>query len=123
VTVTGEDGRASPLTEGWDQPDPPNGSAVAPVYSRWRASAVTFGPVGRLVATSLVLLPVVYGIFVNAMFLLAAALWIFLLPTALRDIWIGVRTGDELPLRIADLDRPVRSDVDKIANRKTSTRW
>ena len=61
--------------------------------SRWAASEITFGPVGRIVATALVVgvvwwLNQVLGIFF--LVLAGAFLW-QVVPQALRDIWRPVR--------------------------------
>ena len=63
-------------------------------YSRWAPSEVTFGPVGRVVATVLLFIPVWFGIFYNVFFLVAAAIWaIGIMPLAYRDVWRRVRSA------------------------------
>ena len=95
---------------------------LVPVHSRWRSSAVTYGPVGRIVATAVVLLPIVFAVFVNSLFMLAALVWLFMLPTALRSIWARVHIGD-----VDDLGEPdPRPDIDPhdtIAGRTGARRW
>jgi hypothetical protein len=60
--------------------------------SRWKQSEVSYGPVGRVVATVLVVFPVLFAVFYSAVFLIAGALWgLFILPMALRHIWRPVR--------------------------------
>jgi hypothetical protein len=85
--------------------------AVAPqsasVHSRWRASAVTFGPTGRILASIGLLLPIFYALFVNALFIFAAAMWLFIVPTAWRDIWARVRIGSEPVLHVPDMEETV----------------
>jgi hypothetical protein len=63
--------------------------------SRWERSEVTFGPVGRIAVTMLLFVPVWFGIFFNVFFLVAAAIWMFVLPMALHQIWQPVRACDE----------------------------
>jgi hypothetical protein len=70
---------------------------IRPGTSKWKRSAVTYGPVGRVVATVLVLFPVVFGALFSVFFLIAAAIWLFgIVPIALRGIWRQVR-DDEAP--------------------------
>lgn len=58
---------------------------AAPPTSRWAGSATTFGPVGRLVGTSLV---VVVGAWLAWANPIGAALWWFAVaPWVLRDLW------------------------------------
>jgi hypothetical protein len=63
--------------------------------SRWERSEVTFGPAGRVCVTILLFVPVWFGIFFNVFFLVAAAIWMFVLPMALHQVWQPVRIGDE----------------------------
>lgn len=94
---------------------------IMPVHSRWRSSAVTFGPVGRIVATVLVLLPFVFAIFVNTLFIIAAAIWLFTAPTALRSIWARVRIGERELAEPEPLPRTEPEDA--IAGRPGARRW
>ena len=56
--------------------------------SRWQASAVSFGPAGRLVMTVLLLLPSLWFFFLGVFGPLGFILWTFVvLPVALRDVW------------------------------------
>jgi hypothetical protein len=68
-----------------------------------------------------VLLPIVFAIFVNGLFIIAAAIWLFTLPTALRGIWARVRIGErELP----EPEQPQATDPDDaIASRPGRSRW
>lgn len=94
---------------------------AVPVHSRWRSSSVTFGPAGRVVATVLVLLPFVLAIFVNALFIVAAAIWLFTVPTALRSIWARVRIGER---ELSDPGpSPAIDPEDGIAARQGPRRW
>jgi hypothetical protein len=59
--------------------------------SRWRGSQTTFGPVGRIVATVLLLMPVVFFAFAG-MFWAGGFIYVFLLlPWGLRDVWRRTR--------------------------------
>jgi hypothetical protein len=59
--------------------------------SRWKGSQTTFGPVGRLVLTVALLLPVVFFWFAG-MFWLGGIIYVFvLLPWAMRDLWRRTR--------------------------------
>jgi hypothetical protein len=58
---------------------------AAPRTSRWAGSATTFGPVGRLVGTALMLVVGAWLLWANP---LGAALWWFVAtPWVLRDLW------------------------------------
>ncbi len=75
---------------------PPSGARPAPSaqqrYSRWAGSEVTFGPVGRVVVTIVLFVPVWFGIFYSVFFLVAAAIWLIgVVPLAYRDVWRRVR--------------------------------
>lgn len=59
-------------------------------YSRWQKSATTFGPVGRLIATALLLLPLPILLIAASLFIGLIGTGIYLLvivPWALKDIW------------------------------------
>ncbi|GAA0295861.1 hypothetical protein [Kineococcus aurantiacus] len=73
--------------------DPPPPAPVAHRYSRWAGTAVSFGPVGRLVLTAL-LLAVGPGMLCLSPVggWIGAALWTsVILSWALRDVWRRVR--------------------------------
>jgi hypothetical protein len=53
------------------------------------------GPLGRVVATILLFVPLWFGMFDNDFFLVVGAMWLFVIPTALRDIWHGQHTDAE----------------------------
>ncbi|HVW81226.1 MAG TPA: hypothetical protein VHB69_09845 [Mycobacteriales bacterium] len=62
------------------------------VKTRWRKTPTTFGPVGRLVCTFLLIVPVpllVVGVVVSGgLEIVGAGIWILvIMPWALRDIW------------------------------------
>jgi hypothetical protein len=65
-----------------------------PASPRWRRSTITYGPAGRVIATLVVLFPIAFAVFVSVYFLVAAVVWLFLLPTALRDIWRPILVGE-----------------------------
>ncbi|MFL6136549.1 MAG: hypothetical protein ACJ74O_01970 [Frankiaceae bacterium] len=98
-------------------------------YSRWARSDVTFGPVGRIVATVLVCVPDAWFAFGTGGFgFYGLVLWtVVVVPWALRDIWRRVPTVPLDPLGVGDALRsgPV-GGVDpatSIANRPPPARW
>ncbi len=75
-------------------PAPPS----RPQTSRWAASAVTFGPAGRIVATLLVLVVGVWLLWASFFGFVGALLWLGVItPWALRDIWRPVRRSGPSP--------------------------
>jgi hypothetical protein len=101
-------------------------------YSRWSGSEVTFGPVGRVVVTVLLFAPVWFGIFYSVFFLVAAAIWMFILPMALHQIWQPVRTCDETawPLLGPDPTQPTvpaepaaLAPAESLLERSAPSRW
>jgi hypothetical protein len=96
---------------------------TVPVHSRWKASEITFGPVGRIVATGLVLVPVLYGLFVNVFFLVAAGIWCFLLPGVLRDIWRRTRVGERPSLDGVTVPAREPEEENMIGRRQAPRRW
>jgi len=69
--------------------------------SRWRKTQTTFGPVGRVVATVLLVIPflvmLVGGLIGDFFALGGAAIWlIVIMPWGLRDVW---KAGQVLPSR------------------------
>ena len=57
----------------------------APPSSRWARSSTTFGPVGRMLGTVLLL---AVGAWLTVFALVGAAVWWFVVvPWALRDLW------------------------------------
>lgn len=97
-------------------------------HSRWARSTVTFGPVGRVVATVAVLLPIWWWL---AWALFAAVLglpvYLFvLLPWAMRDIWRRVPTRPLDPLGVgvvAGLEPPAVEPETSIERRTPPPRW
>ncbi|HET7481615.1 MAG TPA: zinc ribbon domain-containing protein [Actinomycetota bacterium] len=66
-----------------------------PRYSRWRASQTTMGPVGRILATLLFLVPLPLFFFAGIAGYVGVVLWVsVVLPMAFRSIWKKVRVFD-----------------------------
>lgn len=66
-------------------------------YSRWEKSDNTFGPVGRLVATMLLMLPlpILLMAVASGIGIVGAGIYVVLIvPWALRDIWQRARLTD-----------------------------
>lgn len=57
--------------------------------SRWQTSVTTFGPVGRVVVTALLLAVLAWFLLYAGVFgLVGAVVWVgWVLPRALRDVW------------------------------------
>ena len=91
--------------------------------SRWRKSTVTFGPLGRVVWTIILVIPILFAIFVNMMFLVAAAIWSFTLPLALRDVWRRVPNPDYEPPIVLPPDPPTLKDGESLHDRRPPGRW
>jgi hypothetical protein len=69
-------------------------------YSRWKKSTGTFGPIGRIVATFLLLLPLTRAAVAIAtgIGMIGGGIYIFvIMPWALRDIWKKAPTVVEPP--------------------------
>ncbi len=62
--------------------------------SRWLRSEVTFGPVGRVAWTLVLLVPIVFALFYNFFFIIAAAIWMAVVPMAMQDVWRKVKRPD-----------------------------
>lgn len=76
----------------------PAGSLMT--YSRWKKSAGTFGPTGRVVATFLLLLPLTLMVaaIATGIGIIGAGVYIFvIMPWALRDIWRKAGTPVQPP--------------------------
>lgn len=66
---------------------PPPAPPAHPSSSRWKSGPTTFGPLGRIVATLMLLVPV-WFFWANPVGWICLAIWlIFVMPLALRDIW------------------------------------
>jgi hypothetical protein len=62
------------------------------VRSRWRKTPTTFGPVGRIIATFVLVVPeivfVVVGFLTGGLTIFGAGIWGFIImPWGLRDTW------------------------------------
>lgn len=110
---------------------PRNTDRVQVRGSRWQRSDVTFGPVGRVVATIGVLLPLLWFLFGAGVFGIVGvvAYGFGLVPWALRDIWRPTRRpateDEELQARLAGelaRDRAAEQATD-IADRRPPSRW
>jgi hypothetical protein len=80
---------------------------------------------GRIAATILLIVPVLFAVFVNVFFLIAAALWvIFIVPIGARDVWRRVRTNEALQpvLVIAPEPAPLPEGT-SILDRPAPPRW
>jgi hypothetical protein len=62
------------------------------VRSRWRKTKTTFGPVGRILATVGLVVPLIFfvviGILSGGLTIFGAGIWGFVvMPMGLRDVW------------------------------------
>lgn len=104
-----------------------------PATSRWRAGATSFGPVGRLVATAIVILPVwwLYGANVVSLafsyqigYFFAAAAWtIFVVPLVMRDVWKRVPNRDAPEQLILSPEPGPPPPGESILDRRGPSRW
>jgi len=77
-------------------------TAVLMTYSRWKKSANTFGPAGRVVATLLLLVPL--PVFVMAVSIgvgiIGGGIYVLVvMPWALKDIWRQAAIPIQAPVR------------------------
>ncbi len=72
---------------------PPTSQLLADskIHSRWKKSQTSFGPVGRIVITVLVLIPVPFAIAVGIMAFPGSFLYLIVPPFVLRDTWKKVK--------------------------------
>jgi hypothetical protein len=75
------------------------------------------------VCTVLLITPVVFGLFFNVFFIVAAAIWLFILPIALRDVWRAVRTSDDPPPVVIPPEPKPPGPGESILDRKPPRRW
>jgi fatty acid desaturase len=71
-------------------------SHLAPATSRWAKSDTTFGPVGRIMTTIFMVIPMLFfvasGVFTQDPFVLVGAvIWGGLMVVGLRHIWAAVK--------------------------------
>jgi hypothetical protein len=62
------------------------------VRSRWRKTPTTFGPVGRVIATIALVIPLVFfvviGVLTGGLTIFGAGFWgLIIMPWGLRDTW------------------------------------
>jgi hypothetical protein len=66
--------------------------ARAAEWSRWRSSATTFGPFGRIAASLALLLPFYFFFQAGVIGFVGLVMWVFMvMPIALRSIWKRAR--------------------------------
>lgn len=104
-----------------------------PATSRWRAGAMSFGPVGRIVLTVLAVLPVwwLYGANVVSLafhfqigFFFGAFIWtIFVVPALLRDVWKRVPNHDAPAELVLPPEPKPLAPGESIQDRKGPSRW
>jgi hypothetical protein len=63
--------------------------------SRHDTTGVSFGLPGRAGVTILLFVPVWFGVFYGLFFLVAAAIWLVILPMALHQVWQPTRVDDD----------------------------
>jgi hypothetical protein len=92
--------------------------------SRWERSEVTYGPVGRCIATFVVLVVPLYFAFFSLPFLIAASIWLCsITPMALRQIWRKTPIADAPPQIIIPPDPAPLAPGKSISDRTPPTRW
>ena len=98
--------------------------------SRWARSDVTFGPVGRIVVSLLMLVPLWWFIDYAGVFgIVGVPVWLFkVLPWALRDIWrpvcLPASEADVIRARAALLEQASAPPAGpSISERQAPTRW
>lgn len=62
------------------------------VRSRWRKTTTTFGPIGRVLATIALVVPLIFfvviGVLTGGLTIAGAVIWGFIImPWGLRDVW------------------------------------
>jgi hypothetical protein len=75
----------------------PRHDHLTPRYSRLAHSAVTFGPVGRVVATLALLAIPAFLLWVSLVWILFDGIYLFFVVPALRDVWQAVRVPVAAP--------------------------
>ena len=110
------------------QPEPR--TAVSPVTSqRWRTSrlastAGTFGPVGRIIWTAVLILPLWFAItFSGVLTIIFVPAYLMVLPVGLRSVWQRVRVERVLE-PTEEITQPVLPPQgQRIADRPSPRRW
>jgi len=101
--------------------------------SRWQGSVLTFGPVGRVVCTLLLIVVLAWFLMYGGLFGIAGAVvWCgWVLPRALRDTWRQAalpsteltRLRDETARQFAEQTRPRPTHAAFNEHTKPPTRW
>jgi hypothetical protein len=94
-----------------------------PAKSRWLRSEVTFGPIGRIVCTILLIAPVLFGIFYSVFFLVAGFIWLFIVPLGLRGIWRAVRNPHAPPTLVLPPEPAPPGPGESLHDRRPPQRW
>jgi hypothetical protein len=76
----------------------PRHDHLTPRYSRLARSAVTFGPVGRIVLTVVLLAIPAFLLWVSLAWILFDGIYLFFVVPALRDVWQAVRVPVAAPI-------------------------
>lgn len=95
-------------------------TVVVPVRSRWHRSELTFGPVGRVVATVLIVAPLIFMLVFSVVFLVAGLLLLPVAWMALKQVWQPVKVDTvRLPGPLA----PTEPSTPSIMDREGPQRW
>lgn len=98
----------------------PGPTVVVPVRSRWNRSEVTFGPVGRVVATVAIVAPLIFMLVFSLVFLIAGLLLLPVAWMALKQIWQPVKVDT---VRLPGPLPPTESSTPSIMDREAPQRW
>lgn len=91
--------------------------------SRWLKSEVTYGPVGRVVWTIILVAPVLFGIFYSIFFLVAGVIWAFIVPLAFRGLWQKVKNPEYEPPIVLPPETPPLKPGESLHDRRPPPRW
>jgi hypothetical protein len=95
-------------------------SVVVPVRSRWVRSETTFGPVGRVVATGLILAPMIFMLIFSLPFLIAGVLLTPVAYLALKHVWRPVQVDS---VRLPTALPAGATSTPSIMDREAPQRW
>ena len=93
---------------------------------RFRSTEITFGPVGRVVMTGALLLPVLFFLSGGMLGVVGLVIWVgFVLPRGLRDVWREVPRPGQVREDRAHLMAPREDSPDDvgITDREPPRRW